>query len=159
MGQNLIALLGKISNNIEKILHIKTDKDNNYNIIASGTDIKGRIYSPHPIKIEGIVAGEIISRGKLVIGREGKVKANIKTKNTVIEGSFIGNIISAGEVSITSTGKLEGNIIQRDTYLIIKDCGLFKGNNIIIDNKKIFRISDSDKLSTIRIKPKKILKF
>jgi cytoskeletal protein CcmA (bactofilin family) len=160
MGQSLIALISKISNNIKKRLHTKAGKDNNYNnIIAPGTDIRGRIYSPCPIKIEGMVSGEIISRGELVIGKEGKVRANIKTKKTVIEGSFTGNIISAGEVSITSTGELEGNIIQKNTYLVIKDHGLFRGNNIIIDNKEIFKIYDGEKLSAIKIKPKKILKF
>ncbi len=160
MNQNLTVSINIISDRIKKIFHLKTDKENNYcNIIASGTNIMGRIYSPHPIQIEGIVAGEIISREELVIGKKGKVRANIKTKNMVIEGSFTGNIISAEEVLITSTGKLKGNVIQKDTYLIINKNGLFKGNSIIIDNKEIFKINNSEKLSNIKITPKKILKF
>lgn len=144
------------------MLFTKTNKDKNnntYNIISKGTNIEGRIYSPHSIQIEGVVAGEIISKKELIIGKEGKVRANIKTKNTVIEGSFTGNIISSGEVKITSTGKLVGNIIQKDAFLSINDGGLFKGKNIIVSNKEIFKINDNERISNIKIKPKKILEY
>ena len=140
----------------------KTNKDKNnntYNIISQGTNIEGKIYSPRSIQIEGAVAGEIISKKELVIGKEGKVRANIKTKNTIIEGSFTGNIISSGEVKITSTGKLVGNIIQRDNLITINDGGLFNGKNIIIDNKETFRIIANGKISSIKIRPKKILDY
>jgi len=134
-------------------------KNNNHNIISSGTSIEGRIYSPRPLHIEGTVTGEIISKRELIIGREGKVKANIKTKNTVVEGSFTGNIISLGDVKITPTGKLTGNIIHRNTSLITNDGGLLKGKNIIVDNRKIFKIRANEKLSNIKIKPRKISEY
>jgi len=135
------------------------DKYNNNNIIAEGAGIEGRIYSPHHIQIDGTVVGEIISKKELVIGMKGKVKANIKAKNIVIEGDVTGNIISSGEVRITSTGKVTGNIIQRDISLIIDDGGLFKGKNITVYNREIFRINNSDKISGIKIRPKRILKY
>lgn len=135
------------------------DKYNNNNIIAEGVGIEGRIYSPRPIQIDGTVVGEIISKKELVIGRKGKVKANIKTKNVIIEGDVTGNIISSGEVRITSTGKMIGNIIQRDISLIIDHGGLFKGKNITVYNREIFRINNNEKISGIKIKPKKILEY
>ncbi|MBA7469047.1 hypothetical protein ES707_04309 [subsurface metagenome] len=135
------------------------DKYNNNNIIAEGVGIEGRIYSPRPIQIDGTVVGEIISKKELVIGRKGKVKANIKTKNAIIEGDVTGNIISSREVRITSTGKMIGNIIQRDISLIIDDGGLFKGKNITVYNREIFRINNNEKISGIKIKPKRILEY
>jgi len=144
------------------MLWTKNNKDkntNNQNIIATGTRIEGRIYSPRPLQIEGTVTGEIISKKELIIGKEGKVKANIKTKNTVVEGSFTGNIISLGDVKVTSTGKLTGNIIHRDTSFITNDGGLLKGKNIIVDNRKIFKIRVNEKLSNIKIKPRKISEY
>ncbi len=144
------------------MLFVKNNKDknnNSYNVISQGTNINGRIYSPHSIRIEGTVAGEIISKEELVIGKEGKVRANIKTKNTIVEGSFTGNIISSGEVRITSTGKLIGNIIQKDASLSINDGGVFKGRSIIVGSKKIFKINDNEQISNIKIKPKKILEY
>jgi len=134
------------------------DKYNN-NIIEEGVGIEGRIYSPRPIQIDGRVVGEIISKKELVIGKEGKVRANIKAKNAIIEGDVTGNIISSGEVRITSTGKMIGNIIQRDISLIIDDGGLFKGENIIVYNTEIFKINNDKKISGIKIKPKKIYEY
>ena len=134
------------------------DKYNN-NIIEEGVGIEGRIYSPRPIQIDGRVVGEIISKKELVIGKEGKVRANIKAKNAIIEGDVTGNIISSGEVRITPTGKMIGNIIQRDISLIIDDGGLFKGENIIVYNTEIFKINNDKKISGIKIKPKKILEY
>ncbi|MCJ7727184.1 MAG: polymer-forming cytoskeletal protein [Actinobacteria bacterium] len=137
----------------------QTKDSNNNNIIAEGVNIEGRIYSPRPIQIDGRVVGEIISKKELVIGKEGKVRANIKAKNAIIEGDVTGNIISSGEVRITSTGKMIGNIIQGDISLIIDDGGLFKGKNIIVYNTEIFKINNDKKISGIKIKPKKILEY
>ena len=144
------------------MLWAKNNKDknlNNQNIIASGTIIEGRIYSPCSLQIEGSVTGEIISKKELIIGREGKVKANIKAKNTVVEGSFAGNIISLGDVRIAPTGKLIGNIIHRDSSLITNDGGTLKGRNIIVDNRKIFKIRVNENLSDIKITPRKISEY
>ncbi len=137
----------------------KNKRENDYNIISAETHIEGKIYSPLPIKIEGTVIGEIISSREVVIGREGRVRANVKTRNIVIEGNFKGNIISSGEAKITSTGILFGNIIQMDTSLNIENGGLFKGKNIITDNREIFKINNNSTISDIKIKPKKILEY
>jgi cytoskeletal protein CcmA (bactofilin family) len=137
----------------------KDKRENDYNIISAETNIEGKIYSPRPIKIEGTVTGEIISSREVVIGREGKVRANVKTRNIIIEGNFKGNIILSGEVKITSTGVLFGNIIQMDTSLNIENGGLFKGKNIITDNREIFNINSNSAISNIKIKPKKIMEY
>ena len=137
----------------------QTEDSSNNNIIAEGVDTEGRIYSPRPIQVDGTVVGEIISKKELIIGRTGKAKANIKAKSVIIEGDVTGNIISSGEVRITSTGKVTGNIIQRDISLIIDDGGLFKGKNITVYNREIFRINNNDKISGIKIKPKRILEY
>ena len=131
----------------------------NNNIISAETSIEGRIYSPRPIAIEGTVTGEIISKREVVIGNEGRVRANIKARSIIIEGNFTGNIILLGEAKVTSTGKLFGNVIQMDAFITIEDGGLFKGKNIITVNKGIFEINNKDSISNIRIKPKKILQY
>lgn len=137
----------------------KEKEDTDYNIISSETNIEGKIYSPHSIKIEGMVTGEIISTGEVVIGEQGRARANIKAKDIVIEGSLTGNIILSGEAKITSTGKLSGNVIQMDALLTIEPGGFFKGKNIITDNKELFKINKGSTFSNIKIKPKKILEY
>jgi len=114
-------------------------------IIAEGVLIDGTLFSPGTTRIDGRVNGEIISEKEVIIGKEGKVEAKVKTKDAVIAGAFIGNMIASGEVEITSTGKFTGNLIQRDALLTIEKGGLFKGEIVISEDQKIFEIRSEDK--------------
>jgi len=100
-------------------------------IIAEGVTVDGKINSPGSTRIDGTVKGEIISENEVVIGKEGKVDATVKTKNAIIAGSFKGEMIATGEVEISSTGKFTGNLTQKDALLTIAKGGLFKGQSII----------------------------
>jgi cytoskeletal protein CcmA (bactofilin family) len=110
-------------------------------IIAEGVKIDGKIYSKGSTRIDGEVSGEIISENELIIGREGKVEANINTSNATIAGSFKGEMIVSGEIEITATGKFVGNLVQKDAQLTVAKGGLFKGQIIISENQDIFKIS------------------
>jgi cytoskeletal protein CcmA (bactofilin family) len=111
-----------------------------WTIIEEGVYIEGRIYSRGSTKINGVVKGEVISEKELIIGREGKVEANIKTKTSIISGSFRGEMIASGEVEITATGRFIGNLTQKGTFLSVQKGGLFKGKSIVADNQDIYKI-------------------
>ena len=100
-------------------------------VIAEGVTIEGKVNSPGSTRIDGTVKGEVISDKEIVIGKEGKVNANVQTRNAVIAGSFSGEMNAAGEVEISSTGKFVGNLIQKEALLTIARGGLFKGESII----------------------------
>jgi cytoskeletal protein CcmA (bactofilin family) len=108
-------------------------------IIAEGVKIDGRIYSKGSTRIDGEVSGEVISENELIIGREGKVEANINTSKATIAGSFKGEMIVSGEIEITATGKFVGNLVQKDAQLTVAKGGLFKGEIIISENQDIFK--------------------
>jgi cytoskeletal protein CcmA (bactofilin family) len=114
-------------------------------IISEGVKIEGKIYSKGSTRIDGYVIGEIISEKEFIVGKEGKVEANVKTCNAVIAGSFKGEMISAGEVEITATGKFLGNLVQRDALLTISKGGFFEGKCVISENQDIFKINELDK--------------
>lgn len=114
-------------------------------IIAEGVKIEGKLYSSGSIRIDGAVSGDIIAEKELIIGKEGKVEANIKTANAVIAGMFKGDMIASGEVEITSTGKFLGNLTQKDALLTIDKGGLFKGKSIISEDQEIFKVGSKEK--------------
>jgi cytoskeletal protein CcmA (bactofilin family) len=118
-------------------------------IIGEGVVIEGSLYSPGTTRIDGKVTGEIIAEKEIIIGKEGKVEAKIKTKDAVIAGSFVGNMIASGEVEISSTGKFTGNLIQKDALLTIEKGGLFKGESVISEDQKTFEIRNEDKKSVL----------
>lgn len=110
-------------------------------IIAEGVKIEGKLYSKGSTRIDGEVSGEVITENELIIGREGKVEANINTSNAIIAGSFKGEMIVSGEIEITATGKFVGNLVQKDAQLTVAKGGLFKGQIIISENQDIFKIA------------------
>ncbi|MHB1376209.1 MAG: bactofilin family protein [Candidatus Humimicrobiaceae bacterium] len=118
-------------------------------IIGEGVVIEGSLYSPGTTRIDGKVTGEVIAEKEIIIGKEGKVEAKVKTKDAMIAGSFTGNMIASGEVEISATGKFTGNLIQKDAMLTIEKGGLFKGESVISEDQKIFEIKGEDKKSVL----------
>lgn len=113
-------------------------------IIGEGVVIEGNLYSPGTTRVDGKVTGEIIAEKAIIIGKEGKVEAKVKTKDAMIAGSFVGNMIASGEVEISSTGKFTGNLIQKDALLTVERGGLFKGESMISEDQKVFEIRNDD---------------
>jgi cytoskeletal protein CcmA (bactofilin family) len=116
-------------------------------VIAEGVTIEGKVNSPGSTRIDGTVKGEVISDKEVVIGKEGKVNANVQTRNAVIAGSFNGEMNATGEVEISSTGKFVGNLTQKEALLTIAKGGLFKGESIISSGSSAPRTSDLIKKS------------
>jgi cytoskeletal protein CcmA (bactofilin family) len=108
-------------------------------VIEEGVFIEGKIHSKGSTRINGIVKGEVISEKDLIIGKEGKVEANIKTNTLKILGSFMGEMIASGEVEITATGRFIGNLTQKGSFLTIHKGGLFKGQSIVAENQDIYK--------------------
>ena len=100
-------------------------------VIAEGVTVDGKINSPGSTRIDGTVTGELVADKEIVIGKEGKVDATVRTKDAIIAGSFKGEMIASGEVEISPTGKFIGNLIQKDALLTISKGGLFKCQSII----------------------------
>jgi len=112
-------------------------------VIAEGVTVEGKINSPGSTRIDGTVKGELISDKEIIIGKEGRVNANVQTKDAVIAGTFNGEMNASGEVEISSSGKFIGNLIQKDALLTISKGGLFKGESIVSQGNSIPNINNS----------------
>ena len=80
------------------------------NTISYGTIIKGDIQSEGDFRIEGTVHGNVITKGKVVIGKTGLLNGTLKSVNSDIEGHFKGKLILTETLSIKSTAKIEGEV-------------------------------------------------
>lgn len=132
---------------------IKGDK--NVTVIAEGVKVDGKINCPGSARIDGSVKGDITIENEFVIGKEGKVDANTKTKDAVIAGTYKGEMIASGEVEITATGKFIGNLTQKDALLTIAKGGLFKGESLI-GNAEVFKPKEEKKVIFTGKKDKKV---
>lgn len=102
------------------------EQDKVNTLIGVGTEIKGTIKATGGLRVDGRVDGELVHEGDLVVGEEGVVEANIKTRNATIAGEVRGNIEASGRVEIVSTGRLLGDIVV--TTLIVNEGAVFDGN-------------------------------
>lgn len=81
------------------------------NIISEGTVIKGDIIANGDFRIDGELAGNISSKGRLVVGPKGKVEGEIKCANIEVSGYIKGKISARELLNMKATSKIAGDII------------------------------------------------
>lgn len=107
---------------------IRKDKAQNNvdTIIGCKTIFEGILLSQEGICIEGIIKGKIECKGNVVVGKGGKIKADIIADNAFIAGQVDGNIKVKNRLEITSSGKVTGDI--ETSSLVIGDGVFFEGS-------------------------------
>jgi cytoskeletal protein CcmA (bactofilin family) len=95
-------------------------------IIGASMHIKGEIRSDEELVVDGEVEGILESGSIVTIGRNGKVRANIRAREVVIFGSAKGNIEALEKLAIRDQGSLVGDI--KTAGISIDDGAYFKGS-------------------------------
>jgi len=104
-----------------------TETENNViNQIGVGTEITGDVTTNGDIRFDGLLTGNLKTRGKVVIGETGAVKGEINCKNSVLEGKVEGKITVGELLTLKATSSLTGDIITR--RLAIEPGAKFSGN-------------------------------
>ena len=78
--------------------------------IGADTVFEGSIQTDRSMTVEGRVQGRIEAKGGVVVGREGKVDADVCANLVVVGGQINGNVDAHSLVEITATGRVTGNI-------------------------------------------------
>lgn len=95
------------------------------NIINEGTKIKGDVISSGDIRIDGELTGNISTKGKLVIGPNGKINGEVDCNNIEVAGFIKGKINATELLNMKSTSQIEGDIIAGK--LSVEPGSLFSG--------------------------------
>lgn len=103
-------------------------------IVGASVKLKGNLRSDGDILIEGVVTGDLKTKGAVVVGESASVVANIKAQNVAISGVVQGNIDVADRLEITSSGKVIGDIAAN--VLSIAPGASFSGRCIMPDHPK-----------------------
>lgn len=89
------------------------------------TRIHGEIYSEEEFQFDGEIEGKIEVRGGLIIGPNGKVKADVKARELVVKGSIQGNVEASDRISIMNGASIVGDV--KTAGIVIEDGAYFKG--------------------------------
>lgn len=130
----------------------KGESKNLLTVTGSKAKIKGQIDVDESIDINCDIEGEVKVEGKLIIQKDGYVKAEVNTQDAVVSGRFEGNMKVNGRVEVTKKGILKGNITT--DRIVINEGGIFSGTvTRISDDKK-----QKEKNSVPKANKKKVVK-
>ena len=95
-------------------------------IIGEGTRFKGEFDLNGLLRIDGDFSGTVRTKGKVLVGSNGRAVCTIYGGTVVVGGIVHGNIFATEKVILLSTGMMIGNILT--PRLIIEEGVLFNGN-------------------------------
>ncbi len=100
---------------------------NQFSMIGKSIVIKGHIEASDPVYVYGIVEGSIVApEHRVTIGKEGRVKADIRAREVVIMGDVCGNLDSRERVEIRCDGSLLGDLSTSRIY--VEDGAVLSGS-------------------------------
>ncbi len=80
------------------------------NSIVLDTIFEGKVTTNYDIRVDGSIKGNLVSKGKVIIGENGKIEGEIKCENAIIEGVFSGNIHVDNLLIVLATAKIDGDV-------------------------------------------------
>jgi cytoskeletal protein CcmA (bactofilin family) len=95
--------------------------------IGSGLKIRGEITGSSDMYIDGDVQGKVrIGAGRLTIGANGRVQADLEAREIVVNGTVLGNLTATDRVQLGSSGTVQGGVVT--PRIGIDDGARLRGN-------------------------------
>lgn len=94
-------------------------------IIGKGTEVNGGFSSPGNVRIEGIVRGDIMITGSLILGPEGRIFGDVAANSMVIGGQVKGDLTAIDKIEILGGAKVQGDIAT--SRILIDEQAVFQG--------------------------------
>ena len=79
-------------------------------LLSSGVSIKGSVRFQNELLIDGEVEGSIDSPGVLTIGKQARIRGEIKVKSVTVQGTVDGNITASERCELQAGCSLRGDI-------------------------------------------------
>lgn len=95
------------------------------NRICEGTKIVGTIESASDIRIDGIVEGSVISKGRVVVGEKGKIKGDFICSCLDVSGTVDGKITTEDVLTLKNKSVVTGEVVVKK--LIVESGAVFNG--------------------------------
>jgi cytoskeletal protein CcmA (bactofilin family) len=95
-------------------------------LLADGCSFQGKAQVAGTLRIEGVAEGEISATDSVVIGKSGKVDADVSTRRAVLNGRFRGKIDAEDCVEMQSGSNVEAEVHAKN--MVMEDGVQFEGN-------------------------------
>lgn len=98
----------------------------NINRICHSTEVIGSINTSGDMRIDGVLKGDLTSKGRVVIGETGRIKGDLVCKNVDVWGSFEGKMTVSESTNFKTMAVIIGEI--KTTKLYIEAGAKFNGS-------------------------------
>ena len=79
-------------------------------VIGPGIRVSGDFKTSEPLKVQGILDGNLDVQGTVEVGRTGRVRGDVRAHDVVVEGRIDGNLDVQDKVELRLTGRIRGDI-------------------------------------------------
>ncbi|HSF24860.1 MAG TPA: polymer-forming cytoskeletal protein [Blastocatellia bacterium] len=105
----------------------ETVNDNAIGLIGKGVEVSGDIVFTDGLRVEGRVAGSVVSAGgTLIVEQAARMEARIDVGICVISGTLEGNITAKSRVEVHKTARIRGDITT--PVLLVEEGAVLNGN-------------------------------
>lgn len=101
-------------------------ESNIHNLISLGTKIKGDIETDGDLRIDGSLIGNIITKGKLVVGDSASIEGTIECENSDISGKVVAKLKVNNLLLLKESARFSGDIITKK--ISIEPGAVFSGS-------------------------------
>ena len=98
-------------------------------VVAEDLEIKGSIRFKSSVMLKGVVEGEIISEGLLVVGPTARVTASINTRTLISHGSITGNVVAGEQIVLKNSATHNGDLSS--PFVMIENGAVFNGSCVM----------------------------
>lgn len=94
------------SNATERVVDVSKPRG----ILSSGVSIKGDLIFHNELLIDGQVEGKISGTGTLTVGKNGRIRGEVRTKSVTVQGTIEGNVIASERCVLEPDATLRGDV-------------------------------------------------
>lgn len=104
-------------------------------ILSSGVSVKGTVKFQKELLIDCEVEGTIDSQGRLTVGKQARIRGDIKTRSVIVDGTVNGNITAAERCELRAGCTVNGDI--EAPRLVVDEAASFVGSAKIATQKPV----------------------
>ena len=105
---------------------------NSVNMVANQTEFKGDLVTETDIKFDGKLEGKLTTKSKLVLGKDGSIKGEVRCKSAVISGKIEGKVFVEEIIKLEASAEINGELTTKK--LAIDPGAVFNGTCIMTKN-------------------------
>lgn len=95
-------------------------------VLQEGAEIRGDVRTGKDMFLKGIIRGDVVCEGRMVIDRHGLVEGNVVCRELVMDGAITGDVQADDKTSLRANAVIKG-FLQTSCLLIHPEAVVEKG--------------------------------